>query len=121
MSALKKKNFQLCPSLPRAPRKNQVCGSLDGARRAPEGIVAGYPLSETGGEAWGGVGKSSVSRGNWSIIVATQGMDWCGARAPGGVGRRHSLTACLCLALVPSPALPRSLSHWEMSRVSHHC
>lgn len=32
----------------------------------------------------------------------------------------HSLTACLCLASVPSLALPRSLSHWEMSRVSHH-
>lgn len=25
----------------------------------------------------------------------------------------------LCAALQPGPALPRSLSHWEMSRVSH--
>lgn len=33
-----------------------------------------------------------------------------------------SLTVCLCLASVPGPVLPRSLSHWEMSRVSpyHH-
>lgn len=63
-----------------------------------------------------------MSLGGQSITMATQWGELVRGWGSGWVGGQEtlSLTACLCLASVPGPALPRSLSHWEMSRVSHH-